>query len=121
VDLLLARAAILCILLLCLHSFFDYPLRTSALTAIFAFCCGLLVAPPTDSERDEDVDAARRYEQTRARAAAHVPTLQQGQAEPAQTSAPGGRRWGKEIDWPEAWRTPASERPSSKGSKNEND
>jgi O-antigen ligase len=39
---LLLRAATLIILLLLLHSLFDYPLRTRALIGLFAICCGFL-------------------------------------------------------------------------------
>lgn len=45
----LIRAAILAILLLLGHSIVDYPLRTSAMMGIFAFCSGLLLDPPTAS------------------------------------------------------------------------
>ena len=40
-----ARAATLVILLLAGHSLVDYPLRTLALAAVFAFACALLAAP----------------------------------------------------------------------------
>ncbi len=42
---LLPQAASLIIWMLIAHSFVDYPLRTAALMAIFAFCCALLIAP----------------------------------------------------------------------------
>jgi O-antigen ligase len=45
----LIRAAILAILLLFGHSLVDYPLRTSAMMGIFAFCSGLLLGPLTAS------------------------------------------------------------------------
>jgi O-antigen ligase len=45
----LRRPAILAILLLFGHSLIDYPLRTSAMMGIFAFCSGLLFDPPTAS------------------------------------------------------------------------
>lgn len=44
------RAAILAILLLLGHSLVDYPLRTSAMMGVFAFCSGLLLDPPAASE-----------------------------------------------------------------------
>jgi O-antigen ligase len=44
-DRTLIRAAILAILLLLGHSLVDYPLRTSAMMGIFAFCSGLLLDP----------------------------------------------------------------------------
>lgn len=39
---LLARAASLAIVLLLLHSYVEYPLRKTAILALFGFCCGLL-------------------------------------------------------------------------------
>ncbi len=45
-DNLLARAATISIALLLLHSFVDYPLRTSAMLAFFAVACALLTKAP---------------------------------------------------------------------------
>jgi hypothetical protein len=42
-DRALARAASLIIILLALHSFVDFPLRTSALMAVFALACAMLI------------------------------------------------------------------------------
>jgi hypothetical protein len=47
IDRSLARAASIVIVLLLLHSFVDYPLRTNAIMAIFAFSCAMLVRPLT--------------------------------------------------------------------------
>jgi O-antigen ligase len=46
IDALLARAAMIGIVLLIVHSLADYPLRTGAMAAVFAFFCGLLIPPP---------------------------------------------------------------------------
>jgi O-antigen ligase len=46
IDTLIARAATISLALLALHSFVDYPLRTTALMGLFAFFCALLVGPP---------------------------------------------------------------------------
>ena len=43
VDLMLMRTVV--IVLVGLHSIFEYPLRTGALAAIFAFACGCLFTP----------------------------------------------------------------------------
>lgn len=43
-SIMLPRAAGIVILLLLAHSFVDYPLRTTALSTIFAFCCAIMVA-----------------------------------------------------------------------------
>ena len=44
-DSAIAEAGSLAVLLLLVHSALDYPLRTTALTVVFAFCCGLLLSP----------------------------------------------------------------------------
>lgn len=44
-DVLLPRAAVLGVWLLCLHSAVDYPLRTTTLSALFAVLCAMAVAP----------------------------------------------------------------------------
>jgi O-antigen ligase len=46
IDAALARAASIVLVLLAAHSLVDYPLRTAALSALFAFACGLIVDPP---------------------------------------------------------------------------
>lgn len=51
----MGRAGSVLILLLLLHSVVDYPLRTTALMVIFAFCAGLMLVPSdslTASERE---------------------------------------------------------------------
>jgi O-antigen ligase len=55
VDHALARAATLVIALLLLHSMSDYPLRTGAMSAIFAFAAALLVPPPVGQDVEEPV------------------------------------------------------------------
>jgi O-antigen ligase len=50
-DLLLMRAASLVIVLLIAHSLVDYPLRTTALSVLFALSCGLLFSPRTTDPR----------------------------------------------------------------------
>lgn len=51
VDRALAQASIFVILLLLGHSLVDYPLRSGAIMAVFAFCCGVLIDPPPASGR----------------------------------------------------------------------
>jgi hypothetical protein len=50
-DLALAQAASIVIVLLLLHSVVDYPLRTPALSVLFAIACGFMV-PPRRIERN---------------------------------------------------------------------
>jgi hypothetical protein len=44
-DLALARAASIVVVLLLLHSMMDYPLRTTALMVVFAIACAYLILP----------------------------------------------------------------------------
>jgi O-antigen ligase len=48
-DLALAQAASIVIVLLLLHSVVDYPLRIPALSALFAIACAYLIPPPAFS------------------------------------------------------------------------
>jgi hypothetical protein len=41
-----ARAGVIAMLLLLIHSLWDYPLRTIALQTLFCFCAALQFAPP---------------------------------------------------------------------------
>ncbi|MCK0206420.1 O-antigen ligase family protein [Starkeya koreensis] len=52
VRLLLPRCASLAVLLLLIHSFVDYPLRTATLFAYFALCCALMTPPPGSARVD---------------------------------------------------------------------
>lgn len=61
-DWLLVRAASISIILLLLHSVVDYPLRTTALAALFAFCCALILDLPKDSYRRSRRVRTRREE-----------------------------------------------------------
>ena len=45
IDRLVPQAASIVIMLLMMHSVVDYPLRTTALSTLFGFCCALLVPP----------------------------------------------------------------------------
>lgn len=47
----LARAGSVIILIVLLHSVVDYPLRTSAIAAVFAMACAFMVPPPPPRER----------------------------------------------------------------------
>lgn len=132
-DRMLARAAALTIVLIAAHSFVDYPLRTGAISALFALCCGLLVPPPRplDSEQEEAAAHARRREAASRSARSPLPrpvststllnpveppvaptqpviapSTTRNSAQP-ETTAPTlqtDKRWGEEMQWPEAWR-----------------
>ena len=95
IDWSLSRAATMIIGLISAHSFVDYPLRTSAMMAILAFACGLLIEPCTEAERTTSDDAsAHRVPDT----ISPLPNM----GSPASRNP--GERWGKDVNWPKAWR-----------------
>jgi O-antigen ligase len=56
------RGATLVIILLLAHSLVDYPLRTTAMSVLFAFACALLVPPSKNAASfAEDISLARVY------------------------------------------------------------
>jgi len=77
VDVLLARAATIAIALIIAHSFFDYPLRTGAMMAVFAFSCALLIEPlnaaPNEVAARSTIATERREEEVWREAAPHLP------------------------------------------------
>ncbi len=83
-----ARPASLAILLLLIHSFLDYPLRTTMMQSVFAICCGLLFTPPRRTERSRDA-AQHQMEMVPVRPSAIVAER---------------RPWQTEAHWPEDWR-----------------
>ena len=104
VDQALARAATLVLALLIAHSFVDYPLRTGAMMAVFAFACGLLLAPLPSSASA----AAQTFEPV----SKTVPQPSWPSPEDyglgeglGDMSSRGTRRWGEGMEWPEEWRT----------------
>ena len=117
IDLLLARAASLAILLVTVHSLFDYPLRTGAIMAIVAFCCALLTTPPGPIEIEEDAQqlgAVRSHSVFREPVAAAMRSAPALTKPEPQAAFPTGERWGKGVDWPEAWRKPSSSASASR-------
>ncbi len=83
---LLLRASMLIVILLLAHSLVDYPLRTTALSAVFAIFCGFLAAPAYAPLRDEPKPRRRR-------AAAEPP-----KAVPQTADEPSA-----DIQWPISW------------------
>jgi O-antigen ligase len=81
---LLERASSLAVALLLFHSLVDYPLRTTALSAVFALFCGILAAP-IDSAPLQHQKRRRRTERPKTEA---LPVV-------AQTD---------DIPWPVSWR-----------------
>lgn len=123
IDDALARSATLVIALLITHSFVDYALRTSAMVAIFAFSCALLVEAPAaiksrraTNARNNRTDAMHE-EPNRALPAVQTPNASpfnrteptgQSRSDPV-TSRNAGELWGRDIEWPNAWRKSSSQ------------
>ncbi len=97
----LQRAASLVVLLLLAHSLVDYPLRTTALMAVFAFASALLLPARHDPEHRDD------HRQDRA---PREPVLAgRGFDEPRGASRRPRESWGQGVTWPDAWRPVKSE------------
>jgi O-antigen ligase len=124
-DRLLMRAATVAIALLIAHSFVEYPLRTGAIMAIFAFSCALLFEPLSAPEGVTMATAEPRQvgvprQQTEilsmttipvssGRISSAVPALGNQMSQPLSRQPAG--RWGEEIAWPSAWQKANEQRP----------
>lgn len=103
VDLGLARAASVAVLLLLAHSSVDYPLRTTAMMTVAAVALAFLIKPAKLFERQNPRDRGRRR-----------PRPLQGDdndrsARVRSTQSPSMREaWVTDSDWPEAWRSTAA-------------
>jgi len=121
-DLSLARAATLAVMLLALHSFMDYPLRTEANMAIFAFACALLVKPLGQADEENEmapaIVGARRVkkgsrkslpkEASEASGVSRGKRIANTEAKKPAVPPPPVTTWGDEIEWPEEWRKPTT-------------
>jgi O-antigen ligase len=107
IDLSLARAATIAVGLIMAHSFFDYPLRTSAMMAVLAFTCGLLVNPAPEAS-----DGKYRRQAAMVAGGSRAKNRRPKQPQPAPVDAihQGTKRWGDEIDWPGEWRSARNSR-----------
>ena len=126
-DVALSRAATLIIALLLAHCLVDYPLRTTALASVFAFCAAVMVPPrlaadalevATDVSPSDDINATGfgpsvlNSEVSLAAPLKTMPKRERAReirAEPLAEepfSRRPKKRWGEDVDWPEAWKTP---------------
>ena len=114
-DRSLARAATIAVALVVIHSFLDYPLRTAAMTAIFAFACGLMVETLGVDDRARQPRMRASFDTTAQDVAPRAMAVSPAAAPPAiaadQELAPSYQlprqrpaRWGDDVEWPEAWR-----------------
>jgi O-antigen ligase len=114
IDLLLARAATIAIPLIIAHCAVDYPLRTGAIMAVFAFSCALLIEPLPPAWHEMTVEPAKAREQTMdaiSRAGpARVPATADGaDTASAKTPQQPKGRWGEDVEWPDEWRDDSQE------------
>jgi O-antigen ligase len=124
-DRSLMRAATLAIALLIAHSFVEYPLRTGAIMAIFAFSCALLIEPLAVAEdaimvtaEPKRVRVPRQQAENLGKTTIPLSSSQVSSAIPAQPSEvlqllprqPAGR-WGEEIVWPAEWQKSNVQKP----------
>ncbi|MCL4767794.1 MAG: O-antigen ligase family protein [Hyphomicrobiaceae bacterium] len=108
IDLLLARAAVLVLALIGAHSLVDYPLRTGAMMAVFAFAAALAFEP-------QDAPEPRRTRGRHAEMRAAVPQaapapMPDWPRQPPERRQQGGGDW-SDMDWPEAWRSSKPPKP----------
>lgn len=124
IDRDLARASSVIVALVIIHSFVDYPLRTSAMMGVFACAAAMLVPPPRHRIHGPGLAGERTERPEPAVTPASGSGMLRGVPWPASPEAgaapdedatsteaarrPGaGKRWGEGIDWPEAWRKPS--------------
>jgi O-antigen ligase len=124
-DRLLMRAATLAIALVIAHSVVEYPLRTGAIMAIFAFACALLIEPVAVTENamlataePSRVSVPRKPAESLPKTTIPLRSTKVSSAIPAQSTEisqppprqPAGR-WGEEIEWPAEWQKSKVQRP----------
>jgi O-antigen ligase len=104
-DVNIARAASLAIVLLLAHSLVDYPLRTGAMMSVMAFCSALLIAPPFEKRPANPSTNARA---SSSRLPAHQAAVSRTPLPATPVEASGSVRaaktWGGgAVEWPDAW------------------
>ncbi len=121
-DAALVHAGFMAAVLLSVHSLVDYPLRTSALMGVMAFCCALLIAPPVEDTVSFGAVEPKRRKEHLSRGEPVGRLAPHAGGPPART-APGAASsaemfkvafepkervlWGNREGWPETWTTPA--------------
>ncbi len=107
-DVILQRSAGLVLILIAVHSVFDYPLRTSAMMAVMAVAAGLLMGPRFSLEK-QLARASRDVQASSHRVEAADPKPEIAATDPRNLAAPASRSgmaWGKDITWPKEWQKP---------------
>ena len=119
IDWSLARSAPIIIALLAAHSLVDYPLRTTAIMALAAFACALMIEPSPSALRASVVARMTRESTPKAAKPAPAPAFVASPAAPKLAALPPPptspkERWGTDVQWPEEWRISQDEDPAKK-------
>ena len=119
IDWSLARTAPIIIALLAAHSLVDYPLRTTAIMALAAFACALMIEPSPSALRSSVVARTTRETTRKTAKPAPAPALVVSTVAPKLTAlpprpTPPKERWGTDVQWPEEWRVSQDEDPAKK-------
>ena len=115
-DCTLARAATIVIGLLLAHSLVDYPMRTGAIMAVFAFSCACLIEPVRAADQKPRIAPAlpreaRQRSGVPARAVSMPPSdpsfapVRRDETKTRPVPQFGGR-WGEDVEWPDEWQNP---------------
>lgn len=106
-GLMLQRAAACVLVLILLHSVFDYPLRTSAMLSLLAVSSGFLLGTWRDLPQ-EPVRTARNG-RNRSRQLSDVEPIGEAMdardAQSRDPRPPPRAAWGQDVTWPDAWKT----------------
>jgi O-antigen ligase len=128
IDRLLAVAATLVVLLLLLHSFVDYALRTQAMMAVLAVALGVLINPPEGSAPSAHLSAEEQSHAVPRRSLRARPALASARRPNQQlseraTKALSDTPWRNDHNWPASWRDvePPRERDVNNTQGDEND
>ena len=108
IDLMLQRAAACVLVLILLHSIFDYPLRTASMLSLMAVSAALLLLNVPDPAPEAALPTERsklKRKKSTHRASKPAPQQSAPEGEPASAVRPTRAKWGEEVDWPSAWKT----------------
>jgi O-antigen ligase len=109
IDWSLARSATIIVALLAAHSFLDYPLRTSAMMAVAAFACALMIEPPVSALQRRSARKSVREPTKKMLKVSPAPVLATPSAamtpKPLTALPPSApkERWGTDMEWPDEW------------------
>ena len=111
IDWSLARSATIIVPLLAAHSFVDYPLRTSAMMAVAAFTCALMIEPSASALRPRLARKAAREPAKKAVKVSPAPVLASMNPKALIPPSAPKERWGTDMQWPDEWRGSQDQEP----------